>query len=185
MRKTALVGCLVVAAVATLSSACSSTNNATSTTTAGTAAATSMPAPAGSTAAPAGTATRSTPSGTTPDNAIEGLPISAQQKTCLKDKVNSDPSLNAIAQKSAYTKAEATQFVNLMLSCMSRGDLTNVLTANQKDPTSAASRCQASKISQLSEDQIAGLLSQDPATIQSLQADSQQCAALGSSTSTP
>lgn len=68
---------------------------------------------------------------------------------------------------------------------MSKADLTLVLTANQDDPDSAESKCQSSKIAQLDEDQIAGFLSQDPATIAALQPDFKECAALGTSTTKP
>jgi len=191
--KTTLVG-IALALILSAASACSSDSGTATTATSapGTSGASTT---AGTTATTSGSSTGSTAKGpgssttttTKPDSdaAINKLPISDAQKTCLKDKVNADPPLKAIAESTEPpTKPQALKFVNLLLSCMTKAELTVVLTVDQPDPDSPAGRCRTSKIAQLDEDQIAGFLSQDPATITALQPDFQQCEALTTSTTT-
>lgn len=187
MTRTPVLTILTIALVLSLSAACSKTDETSSTS--GT---TSGPGTSGGSGATATTSggTASGTSGSTPgstpgsavttDQAIDALPIGDTQKSCLKDRVNSDPGLKAILDsKKVPTKTEATAFINVALSCMSRAELTTVLTSDQPNPDSPQAKCETSKIAQMTEDQLAGFIGQDPATLAEVKGGFDLCSTVG------
>jgi hypothetical protein len=182
MKRIPVLLTLTIAVVLTMGAACSKTDDTGTSGTAGTTSPTTA-ARSGTTAATtAGSTPGSTP-GTelTTDQAIDALPIGTTQKDCLKDKINIDPGLKSILEsQKQVTKSEATKFINVSLSCMSRVELTAMLTSNMPDAESPQAKCQASKVAQMTEDQLAGFIAQDPATLAEIKPEIDLCNTVGS-----